>query len=104
MILTNRGTSTWVVCRVVLRQHEPCVADAVPGAPDRGQAHAAPDRQVAEGGRARRGSSADGRTGHTPGRGDLAALGEHLPALRLRSLGAALAAALSLGRRDRGAV
>jgi site-specific DNA recombinase len=35
---------------------------------------------------------------------DLAALGEHLPALRLRSLGAALATALGPGSRNRGAV
>ena len=70
----------------VLRQHQPRLDDAVPGAPDRRPPCAPADSQVAEG-RGHGGGGVDGEHGrHAPGRGDLAAPGEHLPELRLRPL------------------
>ena len=54
-------------------------------------AHHPPDPQMAEGGCTRRGD-VTGSEGKGAGDGDLATAGEHLPALRLRSLGGPLAA------------
>ena len=69
--------------------------------PDRRSAHRPPYPQVAEGGcpggRGRHGQ----RDGNRAGVGDLAAARQRLPALRVRSLGAALATARGHGRHDR---
>src|SRR5918995_2607120 len=88
----------------VLRQPQPHVADAVPGAPDREQARPAPDRQVAEGGGPGGRDMGAVGGGHAPGCGDLAAPGQCLPPLRLRPVGRALATARGPGRDDRRAL
>jgi hypothetical protein len=85
----------------VLRLHQPRVDDAVPGAPDRRPPCAPADSQMAEG-RGHGGGGVDGEHGgDAPGRGDLAAPGEHLPALRLRPLGGPVAQARGDRRGDR---
>jgi hypothetical protein len=71
----------------VLRHGEPAVARQVFGTPDRGPAHAPPDPEMAQGG----GSGRWDRHGiggwYWAGIGDLTAAGQHLPALRVRSVG-----------------
>src|SRR4029077_2548864 len=50
VITTDFGRSwRWVVCRVFLRCHVPRINHPVPRAPYRGQAHPAPDCEVAQG-------------------------------------------------------
>ena len=53
----------------------------------RRQAHRPPDPEMVEGGRPGRRGRDDERQGDGAGIGDLAAAGQHLPALRLRPLG-----------------
>ena len=67
---------------------------------DRRQAHSPPDPEMAEGGRSRRRGRDDERQGHGAGVGDIAAAGQRLPVLRVRSLGQPLAQAGGHGRND----
>jgi RNA-directed DNA polymerase len=83
-----------------IRFGQPRMAGPLPEAPDQRPAHDPPDPEMAEGGRSRRRGRDGQRQGNGAGFGNLAAACQHLPALRLRPLGWALATAWRHGRHD----
>src|SRR5271156_1321077 len=75
---------------------------AVPPAPNRGSTDPPADREMAEGRRIGRWEMVEDGSRDSARLGDFAAARERLPALRFRSLGAALADAPDHGRHYRG--
>ena len=86
---------------IVLRRGQPNLADPLPGASDRRPAHRPPHPEVAEGGCPGGRRCHGQRDGNRAGVGDLAVARQCLSALRVRSLGQALATARGQGRHDR---
>src|SRR6516164_171456 len=71
VITTDFGRSWgWVVCRAFLRCHVPRLDHPLPRAPYRGQAHPAPDCEVAQGRHHRRWTRDTRSSWRSAGRGD----------------------------------
>jgi len=88
----------------MLRQHQPRLDDAVRRAPCWRPARVAPHSRVAEGGCGGGRCKTAGDQGHPARGGHLAATGEYLPSLRLRSMDHAMAETACARCDDRGAI